>query len=189
MKWKRSSQMWGVVLWVLGAAVATTAQGQSRTESFTAGQRVKLSTRVPLGYSFEQETDSQGVTLIEMLNPVWRISLRVYISGEVPAEASKTEWQRNLVVQNSSMFLSQSKEQDYRWQALVPEEGSGVYCVFSDARARKVSELPPDGFMHVVTGVKVIRGAVMYFQIWCNDMTVPEYQEIFDLLLYDFDRG
>lgn len=173
----------GLLLALAGAGVT-----EAREETFVAGQRVRLKTEVPLGYSFVAEPSGNGVTTVELENPVWRITLRVYISGDLPPEAKTTEWQRALVVKHSSMLLTQSKENDYRWSDLYPARGSGVYCVFTDAEAKSASELGPDGYMHVVAGAKVIDGAVMYFQIYCNDLTSPEYDEVFALLLNGFDR-
>lgn len=173
----------------LALLLATSSPLAAATETLVAGQRVRMAVRVPIGYSYAVDHNDFGVTSVEMENPVWRITLRVFISPEVPAEATTPEWQRDIVVRHSSQFLAASKEQDYHWQTLRPEEGSGVYCVFSDAKARKVSELPPDSFLHVVTGAKVIRGAVIYFQIWCNDLTTPEYSEIMDVVLTSFDRS
>ncbi len=177
-------RIWGAGLLLLAAPPLPAG-----AETLVAGQRVRLHIPVPAGYSYEVNQDEFGVITVEMENPVWPITLRVFLAPDFPPEATTAEWQRNMVVRNSSQFLSESKQQDYRWETLHPEEGSGVYCVFSDAHARKPSELPPGHFLHVVTGAKVIRGVVMYFQIWCNDRTTPEYQEILNVLLNDFDRG
>ncbi len=183
MRWRGGATLALLVL-------AATTPASAATETLVAGQRVRMPINVPVGYSYKAERNESGLTEVELENPVWRITLRVYISGDFPTKEALTEtWQRDLVVRFSSGFLSESKQGDYQWQSLRPSEGSGVYCVFSDAAARKVSDLPPDGYLHVVTGAKVIKGAAMYFQIWCNDLTTPEYREIFDLMLHGFDRS
>ena len=161
----------------------------ARPETFVAGQRVRMKVDVPVGYSFETETNEHGITMVQMENPVWRIALRVYISPEYSADMTTEEGQRSIVASHSSFLLAESKEQDYKWQPLNSRRGSGVYCVFTDPAAKKVSELGPDNYMHIVTGAKVIKGASMYFQVYCNDLKSPEYQEIFDRLINGFDAG
>ena len=172
------------VLLVLGGTELT-----ARPETFVAGQRVRMKVDVPVGYSFETETNEHGITLVQMENPVWRITLRVYISPEYSADMATEEGQRSIVASQSSFLIAESKEQDYKWQPLNSRRGSGVYCVFTDPAAKKVSELGPDSYMHIVTGAKVIKGASMYFQIYCNDLKSPEYAEILDRLINGFDAG
>ncbi len=182
------SARWYWALGLLGLAVVGSVHAAGRVEEFVAGQRLRMWTEVPIGYSFVAEPSGNGVTTVELENPVWRIALRVYISGDVPPEATTAEWQRVLVVKHSSNLLPQSRESDYVWADLLPDSGSGVFCIFTDAQAKTANQLRDGGYLHVVAGAKVIRGAVMYFTIYCNDVTTPEYDEIFALLLKSFDR-
>lgn len=173
-----------VILSTLGAPSAA-----ARTETFVAGKRVRMKVFVPSGYSFESETNEAGITHILMENPVWHIGLSVFISPEYTPESDTEAWQRNMVVTQSAQFLTESKEQDYQWRTLKPLQGSGVYCIFTDAQAKRAADLEPGGFMHVVVGAKVIKHAILYFQIYNNDLTTPEYREIFDVLLNSFDQS
>jgi len=161
----------------------------AKPRTFVAGQGVRMKVEVPPGYSFKSQTNAQGLTLVEMDNPVWKIQLRVLISPEYTAEAETEEWQKDIVVNRSADFLAQSKEQDYKFLPLSPAQGSGVYCVFTDPEAKTVDQLKPDEFMHVVVGAKVIRGAAMYFQIYNNDVKSEEFREVFDLLVNGFDEA
>jgi hypothetical protein len=161
----------------------------ARPRTFVAGQSVRIKVDVPAGYSFKSETNSEGMTRVLMENPVWNIKIAVLISPEYSAESESEEWQRNLVVSQSADYLSQSKEQDYNFLPLKPANGSGVYCVFTDAEAKRVEDLKPGEAMHIVVGTKVIRGAVMYFQILNNDVKSPEYLEVFNLFVSWFDEA
>lgn len=161
----------------------------ARPRTFAAGQGVRMKVEVPAGYSFKSETNQHGMTLVQMENPVWNIKVNVLISPEYTAETETEEWQRNMVVSQSADFLAQSKEQDYKFAALKPVNGSGVYCIFTDPEAKRVEDLKPGEVMHVVVGAKVIRGAVMYFQIFNNDVKSVEYREVFDLFVNGFDEA
>lgn len=175
-----------VVCAFLGLAVA---ELDARPRTFVAGQGVRMKVDVPPGYSFKTETNPEGLTQVVLENPVWRIVVIAIISPEYTAETTTEEWQRNLVVSNSADYLAQSKEQDYRFRALNPAQGSGVYCVFTDPDVKPVDQLKPEEFNHVVVGTKVIRGGVMLFRILCNDMSTPEYQEAFNLFVTGFDEA
>lgn len=159
----------------------------ARPRTFVAGQGVRMVAEVPAGYSFKSETNQNGVTLVVMENPVWRIVITVLLSSEYPPEASTDEWQRNLVVSHSADFLAQSKEQDYQFRPLMPVSGSGVYCIFTDPAVKPVEELKPDEYNHVLVGAKVVRGAAMYFRILCNDVTSPEFKEALGVFINAFD--
>ncbi|MBE2214330.1 MAG: hypothetical protein IAE82_10705 [Opitutaceae bacterium] len=161
----------------------------ARPRTFVAGQGVRLKTEVPAGYSFATQTNQHGMTLVKLENPVWNISVAVIISPEYSAEAEGEEWQKNIVVTQSADFLAQSKEQDYKFFPLKPVNGSGVYCVFTDPEAKRPEDLKPGEYLHVVVGAKVIRGAVMYFQIYNNDVKSAEYREVFDLFINGFDEA
>jgi hypothetical protein len=161
----------------------------ARPRTFVAGKGVRLKVDVPAGYSFKTESNQAGMTLVRMENPVWNIKVNVLISPEYDAKTESEEWQRNMVVTQSADFLAQSKEQDYKFLPLKPANGSGVYCVFTDAEAKRPEDLKPGEVMHVVVGAKVIRGAVMYFQIFNNDVKSAEYLEVFDLFISGFDEA
>lgn len=182
------TRMWiFVVGFVLLGPSATWVQAQAGERVVVAGQNVRIRVAVPPGYSFKTESNEGGMTLVRMENPVWHISVNVLISREYSRETEGEEWQRNMVVTQSSAFLAQSKEQDYHFHPLRPRRGSGVYCVFTDAEANSIAQLKPDEYMHVVVGAKVIRGAVMYFQIFNNDVRSEEYLEVFRMIQDSFD--
>lgn len=177
--------VWSVCLFTVLSAGDLIA----RPRTFVAGQNVRIKVDVPAGYSFKTETNQHGMTLVQMENPVWYIKVNVLISPEYSAQAESEEWQRNIVVTQSADFLSQSKEQDYKFLPLKPVNGSGVYCVFTDSEAKRVEDLKPGEVMHVVVGAKVIPGAVLYFQIFSNDVKSQEYLEVFNLFVSWFDEA
>lgn len=162
---------------------------EARPRTFVAGQNVRMKVDVPAGYSFKSETTEHGVTVVQMENPVWHINVSVLISTKREPEADSEEWQRNLVVTWSADFLAQSKEQDYKFVALKPTNGSGVYCIFTDPDAARVEDLKPGEFMHVCVGAKAIPGAVMYFRIFSNDVKSEEFREVFDMFVNGFDEA
>lgn len=175
----------GVVLALAGGVVDVSA----RPRTFVAADGVRMKTDVPAGYSFETDTTQDGQLYIRMENPVWPIFVAVVFAPESLVPAKTEEEQRNLLVTQAAEILAQSKEQDYHFLPLNPVSGSGVYCVFSEPGSRKPEDLKPNEFLHIVAGVKTVRGVVMYFRIMCNDITTPEYQEIFDLFVNEFDRA
>jgi hypothetical protein len=170
-------------------ALAGSLSAQGRERTFVAGQNLRMKVAVPPGYSFRSESGNNGMTLVRMENPVWQIYINVLISPDYSAEKENERWQRDLVVAQSADFLASSKEQDYKFMPLKPLSGSGVFCTFTDPDASRPEELGPDEFMHVVVGAKVIRGAVMYFQIFNNDVRSQEFQEVFDLFVSGFDAA
>jgi len=178
------------LLWIV-CVIVVLLPGElaARPRTFVAGQSVRMKVEVPAGYSFKSQTGASGMVLVTMENPVWNIGIKVLISPEYTAATESEEWQRNLVVSQSADFLAQSKEQDYKFSPLKPAQGSGVYCVFTDPDAARIEELKPGEYMHVVVGAKVIKGAVMYFQIFNNDVKSEEFREVFALFVDGFDEA
>jgi hypothetical protein len=143
--------------------VAAAGELGARPRTVVAGDGVRMRVEVPAGYSFRTEAGADGQQLVMLENPVWPILITV------------------------ADILAESREQDYNFKPLNPDQGSGVYCVFSHPGAKRREELMPDQFLHVVAGIKVIRGAVMYFKIKTNDLESPEYQEALGLFVSGFD--
>ncbi len=161
----------------------------ARPRTFVAGDRVRFKIDVPPGYSFKTETAPDGQVVVKLENPVWPINIAAVIAPASLVSAGTEEAQRNLLVQETAEILAQSKEQDYRFVALNPARGTGVYCLFSDPNVRPPETLGPNEYLHILAGIKTIPGAVMYFRIMCNDVTSPEFQEAMGLFVDYFHEA
>jgi hypothetical protein len=169
---------------VLGIS-AVSAQSD---ETVTVPGRNRISIFVPPGYSFTVERDADKNASVRMENPVWPIALTAFIIAEADPAIVTEEWQRNELISRVAGALADAKEKDYNIQPFHPVSGTGVYCVFTDARYKKAADLPAGEYMHLTGGVKAWRGCYVFFQIMSNDLTSPEYREAFQLFETSFTK-
>lgn len=175
-----------MLMWWL-ALGAHMALAQSE-ETVTVPGRHRVNILVPAGYSFAVDRDMHKNAAVRMENPVWPIAITAFIIAEADPAIVTEEWQRNQVISRIASALPDAKEKDYNFELLRPVSGSGVFCVFTDARYKAVAELPPGEYLHLTGGVKAWRGCYVFFQIMSNDLTSPEYQEAFQLFVSSFTK-
>jgi len=151
-----------------------------------SGHRVLIA--VPAGYSFEMKAEENGAQAVSMENPIWGISISATVTPTTEADIQSSEWQQNLIVSFCADALSQSAEKDYKFKALEPKQGTGTYCIFTDARlANKKESIPKGEFAHMTGGVKALKGCIVVFQVMSNDVTSEEYREALGLFKESFN--
>jgi len=172
----------------LALLLATSGVRAQSEEFVTVPGRARLSIFVPAGYSFSCERDVDKNADVRMENPIWPIAITAFIIADSNPAVVTEEWQRNEVISRIASALPDAKEKDYNFQPLHPVSGTGVFCVFTDARYKRVADLPAGEYMHLTGGVKAWRGCYVFFQIMSNDLTSPEYLEAFQLFETSFTK-
>lgn len=73
-------------------------------------------------------------------------------------------------------YLPNSVEQGAQMQPLNPRRGSGLFCVFTDAKLVGLKELPPNEYRHATTGMRIGTGWFAVFTVLSQDTTSANYR-------------
>lgn len=79
-------------------------------------------------------------------------------------------------------YLADSVEKGAQMKPLSPRRGSGLYCVFTDAKLVGVADLPPNEYRHATTGLKIGAGWFAVFTMLSQDTTSADYRAAFATL-------
>ncbi|RME72069.1 MAG: hypothetical protein D6781_02910 [Verrucomicrobia bacterium] len=146
----------------------------------------KIRIDVPTGYSLDTEVNRAGITVVKLENPVWHIAVSAGIVPERDPDNTSAAWQDNRLVGFLADLLAESDATEYTFAPLNPIVGTGRFCVFTEAET-PASTPDPDDYHHLTAGIKAWRGVTIIFQILSNDVTSPEYQEVFRLFTHSFE--
>lgn len=79
-------------------------------------------------------------------------------------------------------YIADSVEKGAQMKPLSPRRGSGLYCVFTDAKLVGLTELPPNEYRHATTSLKIGNGWFAVFTLLSQDTTSSDYRAALGVL-------
>lgn len=171
-----------IAVLVCGGAVALAVAAAQREElvSILDGRRVSVA--VSPGFAFKQERDAAGLVQVQLTHAGQRVNLDLLFVPDPDGQAGTARSRRERMVELFNDYVADSVEKGMQFEELEPRRGAGTYCVFTDAKLRGRTELPPGEYIHLTCGVKAWPGVMVVVRLFSNDTSGAAYQAAMRLL-------
>lgn len=176
-----------VALFALVVVSALSAAEES-LEKFEIVPGVEVSLAVPEKWSLSRSAGG-GYPSVALQSADGAVSLQVSLFPDARGLMADPEMRAVMMTDVVARFLPDSLEQEVRLQQLNPRLGSGIYCVFTDAKLVAVKELPPNEFRHATAGLRSADGWFAVFTIFSQDTASADYRTALDLVRHQFDHA
>lgn len=170
------------------ALVSGLSAADEALERFEIVPGVEVTLAVPEKWSMARSAGG-GYPALALHNADRSVSLQVSLFPDARGLLADHEMRAVMMTDLVARFLPDSLEQEVRLQQLNPRVGSGIYCVFTDAKLVAVKELPPNEFRHATAGLRSAEGWFAVFTIFSQDTASADYRTALDLLRQQFDSA
>ena len=160
----------------LGAASKTTE------ETVFLFENRKVAVAVPEGLGFAATKDDRGLMTVRIQDRKEKISLQMTFLPDAEGRFGNARARKEFMHENFQEFLGGSVEKAMQFEELEPKEGTGTYCVFTDAALVGKAKIPPGEFQNSTTGLKAWPGVVAVFTVLSNGVNTKEYQAVMTML-------
>ncbi len=160
----------------LGAATKT------QEETVFLFENRKVTVAVPDGFGFASSKDERGLITVRLADRKEKASMQITFLPDGEGQFATARGRKEFMHENFQEYVGASVEKVMQFEELDPKEGSGTYCVFTDANLVGKTKLPPGEFQHSTTGVKAWPGVVAVFTVMSNGTTTKEYQSVMAML-------
>jgi hypothetical protein len=171
----------------LVTAVFAGLLGHAKEESLELFGQQSVLVAVPDGWSYQASRTDNGLVLARLSDPDNRISLQLTFFPDPDARMADGDNQTALMEDLAMEYIGGSVEKAAKLEPLRPRRGSGLYCVFTDAKLTGLTELPPDEYRHATTGVRSADGWFVVFTLLSQDTGSPAYRRALGLLRHGLD--
>ena len=159
----------------LAAPATAKEKEKSHEESLLLFDQRRVGVNVPAGFLYSASKDEHGVISARLSTPKDTISLQISFLPDVDGEYATARGQKEIMVKSFQQYVVGSVEQGMHFEELQPRNGSGTYCIFTDAKLVGAATLPPGEYLHSTTGIKSWRGCMALFTLFSNNTTSEEY--------------
>jgi hypothetical protein len=153
-----------------------------REETLFLFENRKVVIAVPEGVTLEKGREAAGLISIRLADAQDKVSAEIRFLPDAENRFGQARPRKELMNEMFNEYVAPSTEQAMQFEELEPRVGAGTYCVFTDARLRGKSPLPPGEYLHLTVGLKAWPGVIAIFRIFSQDTTSPTYQAMLILL-------
>ncbi len=154
----------------------------AKEESLSLYEQQRVAIDVPEGWKYASRQDDSGLVSVRLADPDNLISLQITFFPDSVGRMADEENQTALMGDLTRQYIEGSVEQSAKLEPLKPRRGSGLFCVFTDAKLVGQTELPPDEYRHATPGVRSATGWFAAFALLSQDTTSPAYRRALGLL-------
>lgn len=167
---------------LLVCSVSSTAIAKPREETLFLFENRRISILVPDGFGFGSTKDDQGLMTVHLEHPKENVQLTITFVPDPEQNFASARSRKELIHEQFGEYVGSSVEKAIQFEELEPKQGSGTYCVFTDAKLVGKTKLPPGEFLHLTSGVKAWPGVAAIFRMFSNDVRAKEHQAIIAML-------
>lgn len=171
-----------IVFPMLVLLIGTAAASKLQEETVFLFENRRVAVAVPDGFGFASSKDDRGLITVRLADRKEKASLQITFLPDGEGRFATARSRKEFIHENFQEYVGASVEKAMQFEELEPKEGSGTYCVFTDANLVGKTKLPPGEFQHSTTGVKAWPGVVAVFTVMSNGTTTKEYQAVMAML-------
>jgi len=168
-------------LTALGVAVAAPAPATSADETIEVNESLAVRVSVPEKWTLSRTTGG-GYPAVNLQSEDRAVSILVSLFPDENGLMTDEEMQLIMMGDMIAPYLPTSVEKGAQMHQLNPRRGSGIYCVFTDAKLVGVEQLPPNEYRHATTGLMIANGWFATFTVFSQDTRSSSYQEALEVL-------
>lgn len=169
-----------LTLLLVPVGLAAPPESASR-ERIPVGEDLELSLEVPGKWTLSRSAGG-GYPSLSLQNADRSVVMHLALFPDASGLMADKEMQLVMLGDVIAPYLPDSVEKGARTRPLNPRHGSGLYCVFTDAKLAGVKELPPNEYRHATAGLKIATGWFAVFTMLSQDVDSADYQTCLDLL-------
>jgi hypothetical protein len=118
----------------LAAPATAKEKEKSHEESLLLFDQRRVGVNVPAGFLYSASKDEHGVISARLSTPKDTISLQISFLPDIDGEYATARGQKEIMVKSFQQYVVGSVEQGMHFEELQPRNGSGTYCIFTDAK-------------------------------------------------------
>jgi len=141
----------------------------------------RVAIEVPEDWNYASRQDD-GLVSAQLSDQGRQVSLQITFFPDPEGRMADVENQTALMGDLAMEYIEGSVEKAAKLEPLKPRRGSGLFCVFTDAKLAGKTELPPNEYRHATAGIRSSAGWFAAFTLLSQDTTSPAYRRALGLL-------